>query len=47
LDSEEKLENWIADDSSILGIDILIIGRQITSEYRGRIDLLGITPEVT
>jgi hypothetical protein len=45
LDSEEKLENWIANDSSILGIDLLVIGRQITSEYGGRIDLLGITLE--
>ncbi len=42
LDKEERLENWITKDPSILGIDLLLIGRQVTSEYRGRIDLLAI-----
>lgn len=27
LDKEERLENWITKDPSILGIDFLIIGR--------------------
>jgi len=38
LDKEERLENWITKDPSILGIDLLLIGRQVTSEYRGRIE---------
>jgi len=45
LESEERLENWIENDSSILGIDLLIIGRQVSTLYRGRIDLLGINSE--
>lgn len=40
--SEGRLENWIAKDSSILGMELLIIGRQVTTQYGGRIDLLGI-----
>ena len=40
--SEERLENWIAKDSSILGLELLIIGRQVTTQFGGRIDLLGI-----
>ncbi|SNQ59939.1 PDDEXK family nuclease [Candidatus Methanoperedens nitratireducens] len=42
LDQENRLESWIANDIGILGLDILIIGRQVATEYRGRIDLLGI-----
>lgn len=45
LDKEERLENWITKDPSILGIDFLLIGRQVTSEYRGRIDLLAINSQ--
>ena len=42
LDSEERLEEWIAQDSNITGLDILIIGRQVVTIYGGRIDLLAI-----
>ncbi len=42
LDSENRLEEWINKDSSILGTDVLIIGRQVFTDYGGRIDLLGI-----
>jgi len=45
LDKEERLENWITKDPSILGVDLLLIGRQVTSEYRGRIDLLAINSQ--
>ena len=45
LDKEERLENWVTKDSSILGVDLLLIGRQVTSEYRGRIDLLAINSQ--
>lgn len=45
LDNEERLENWIANDSSITGLDLLIIGRQVVTFYGGRIDLLGIDYE--
>ncbi|WP_028314563.1 endonuclease NucS domain-containing protein [Desulfatibacillum aliphaticivorans] len=42
LDKEERLENWIAQDASVLGLELLIIGRQVTTAYRGIIDLLAI-----
>lgn len=43
LDNEDRFEEWIANDVSLLGLDldILIIGRQIKTPS-GRIDLLAI-----
>src|SRR4051794_22819934 len=45
LDSEDRLETWIEQDSSILGLDVLIIGRQVRTPYSGRIDLLALDAE--
>lgn len=45
LDTEERLENWIAQDVNIVGLDILLIGRQVGTFFGGRIDLLGIDSE--
>ena len=42
LDSEDRLETWLANDPSLLGIDILVIGRQVATDHGGRIDLLGL-----
>jgi hypothetical protein len=42
LDKEERLEDWIEQDSSILGLDVLFIGRQVHTPYSGKIDLLAI-----
>lgn len=42
LNAEERLEQWIAKDPGIAGLDLLIIGRQVVTEFGGRIDLLGI-----
>lgn len=42
LDVEDRLENWLADDPSLLGIDLLVIGRQVHTDFGGRIDLLGL-----
>ncbi len=42
LESESRLENWITEDPSVLATDILIIGRQVATDFGGRIDLLGI-----
>ncbi len=42
LESETILEEWIAKDSSLLGLDLLVIGRQVTTEFGGRIDLLAM-----
>ena len=45
LASEEVLEGWIAKDPSIIGLDVLIIGRQIITDFNGRIDILAIDRE--
>ena len=42
LDREERLEEWIERDSSLLGLDLLIIGRQVVTPFGGRIDLLAL-----
>jgi hypothetical protein len=45
LNDEQRLEDWVAKDPSILGIDVLVIGRQVTTASHGRIDLLAIDGE--
>jgi hypothetical protein len=42
LDIEQRLEGWIDHDPSILGMDLLIIGRQVMTPYSGRVDLLAL-----
>jgi len=42
LDAENRLENWLANDPSLLGMELLIIGRQVSTINRGRIDLLAL-----
>ena len=42
LDLEEKLENWIESDIEIIAPNLLIIGRQLETDYGGIIDLLCI-----
>jgi hypothetical protein len=44
-ESERIIEKWIAEDPSILGLDLLVIARQLTTDFGGRIDLLGIDQE--
>ncbi|MEA1980386.1 MAG: endonuclease NucS [candidate division Zixibacteria bacterium] len=40
LDLEERLEGWIAKDISLVADDLLIIGRQVETNFGGVIDLL-------
>ncbi len=42
LDQEQRLEDWIASDPSILGMDMAIVGRQVQTNFGGKIDLLAI-----
>jgi len=42
LNDEQRLEDWIVADSSILGMDIAIVGRQVQTSFGRRIDLLGL-----
>jgi len=45
LNQEERLERWIEDDPSLIGMDVRIIGRQVRTAFGGRIDLLAIDQE--
>jgi len=42
LDLEERIESWIANDISIIFNDLLVIGRQVETDFGGVIDLLCI-----
>lgn len=42
LEQEQRLEDWIASDPTILGMDIALIGRQVQTGFGGRIDLLAL-----
>ena len=43
--SEQRLEDVLVNDISILGLPIMLIGRQVPTDYGGFIDLLGIDVE--
>ncbi len=42
LANEQMLEDWLARQPDLLGMDLLVIGRQVLTDFGGRIDLLGI-----
>lgn len=42
LEDEQRLEDWIEQDPTLLGMNLLIIGRQVSTTYGGRIDLLAV-----
>jgi hypothetical protein len=42
LANENMIQNWIAENPELLGLDLLIVGREVVAPDRGRIDLLGI-----
>lgn len=45
LDKEQRLEDWIAADPSILGMELAVIGRQVQTAFGGKIDLLALDPD--
>ena len=45
MDSEARLEAMLARDPALLGLDLLVLGRQVPTAYGKRIDLLGIDAE--
>lgn len=45
LPTEEALEAWIAKNPGIIGLDVLVIGRQVVTDFNGRIDILAIDRE--
>lgn len=42
LANEATLQGWVADDPSKLGLDVLVIGREVATDGGGRIDILAI-----
>ena len=40
IDLEERLEAWLAGDISVLDRNLLVIGRQVDTDFGGKIDLL-------
>lgn len=44
LDLESRIESWIEENVSIISDDLLVIGRQLETEFGGIIDLLCIDP---
>lgn len=42
LNKESRLEEWLLRDPSLVGMDVLFIGRQVTMPNGGRIDLLAL-----
>jgi hypothetical protein len=42
---EERLEDWLEKDISLIDDDVLVIGRQVYTEYGGYIDLLAVSSE--
>jgi hypothetical protein len=42
---KQRLEDWIAADRAVLGMELAVIGRQIPTEHGGRIDLLALDRE--
>ena len=42
IDKESRLEEWIDKDPAVLGLDLLIIGRQVQTSSGAWIDLLGM-----
>jgi hypothetical protein len=42
---EDMIQGWIAERPELLGLDLLIIGREVVTPYGGSIDLLAIDDE--
>lgn len=42
LDLEDKIEGWVANDLSLIGVDGILIGRQVTTDHGKRIDILAM-----
>ena len=45
LDSEQRLEDMLAEDPGMCGMDLLVVGRQVRTRYGGFIDLLALDAE--
>ncbi len=42
LDLEARLQAWLERDISVLASDLLVVGREVPTDFGGSIDLLGV-----
>lgn len=42
LPNEDQLQAWIAANPRLIGLEILVLGREVSTEFGGRIDILGL-----
>ncbi len=42
LANEDQLQGWIAANPRLIGLDILVIGREVSTEFGARVDVLGM-----
>ena len=42
---EDQLQAWIAADPRLIGLDVIVLGREVATEFGGRIDILGLDRE--
>ena len=42
LTEERLIESWVAEDPALLGLDAMIIGRQVATDHGKYIDLLAL-----
>ncbi|MGA2345741.1 MAG: endonuclease NucS domain-containing protein, partial [Candidatus Sulfotelmatobacter sp.] len=42
LETEDQLQEWIARDPRLIGMDVLVLGREVFTDFDGRIDILGL-----
>ena len=45
VDLENELQEILSTDISLLGEDLMVIGREVTTPYGGRVDILAVDPE--
>jgi RecB family endonuclease NucS len=45
LANEDQLQAWIAADPRLIGLDVLVLGREVSTEFGGRIDILALDRE--
>jgi hypothetical protein len=42
LANEDQLQAWIAANPRLIGLDLLVLGREVATDFGGRIDILGL-----
>jgi hypothetical protein len=47
LDTERRLEDLVANDVTLIGVDLLMIAGQVRTDFGGTIDILAYTPTAT